>query len=265
MYSFHAFIDEAGDEGFKFRDEPKGSSEWFVMSACVIRAKHAPEAGRAFHKTLDPMEERRKSPTHFRNLPHEAKVALIAGIASLPVRAISVCFDKRAVANSTLISNRRLHFYAARLVLERISWITRDHHNPGEGNGKCSLTFSRCKNLSYSALGTYFERLREGRSNIAWDYLEAETNRLRVWNHEQSIWLRAADAIASGVCQGLELSQYGYCEDRYARMLQPVVYRNGTNYLSYGMKFMPRVPVAQPMGNGVRETDTRYEWVSVYR
>jgi hypothetical protein len=262
MHSFHAFIDEAGDEGFNFRDAPKGSSEWFVMSACVLRANRAPLAGRMFHETLDPIEDARKAPAHFRKLPHEARVALIAGIARLPIRAVSVCFDKRAVANSTLISNRRLHFYAARLVLERISWIARDFHTPGHGNGKCSLTFSRCKNLSYSALGMYFEHLRAGRSNIAWEHID--TDRLKVLNHEQSVWLRAADAIASGVYQALELSNYGHCEDRFARMLRPIVYRNGTNYRSYGMKFMPRTP-APSAGTMVMERDTRYSWVSLYQ
>ncbi|MCX6841973.1 MAG: DUF3800 domain-containing protein [candidate division WOR-3 bacterium] len=34
--SFVAYIDEAGDEGFKFG---AGSSEWFVISAAVFRRK----------------------------------------------------------------------------------------------------------------------------------------------------------------------------------------------------------------------------------
>lgn len=31
------YIDESGDEGFKFQDGEKGSSRWFVLSAVVVR------------------------------------------------------------------------------------------------------------------------------------------------------------------------------------------------------------------------------------
>jgi hypothetical protein len=34
--SFVAYIDESGDEGFKFA---KGSSEWFVLSAAITRKR----------------------------------------------------------------------------------------------------------------------------------------------------------------------------------------------------------------------------------
>jgi Protein of unknown function (DUF3800) len=39
-YSHVAYIDEAGDEGFKFAvDGKKGSSEWFVLSAVIVRTE----------------------------------------------------------------------------------------------------------------------------------------------------------------------------------------------------------------------------------
>ncbi|WP_229207695.1 MULTISPECIES: DUF3800 domain-containing protein [unclassified Duganella] len=34
---FVAYIDEAGDEGFKFLEGERGSSRWFVLSATIIR------------------------------------------------------------------------------------------------------------------------------------------------------------------------------------------------------------------------------------
>jgi hypothetical protein len=37
-FSFVAYIDESGDEGFNFAEFPEiKSSEWFVLSAVVIR------------------------------------------------------------------------------------------------------------------------------------------------------------------------------------------------------------------------------------
>ncbi len=35
--SFIAYIDESGDEGFHFKDDGRGSSRWFVLSAVVFR------------------------------------------------------------------------------------------------------------------------------------------------------------------------------------------------------------------------------------
>jgi len=39
--SFRVYIDESGDEGFKFRhaDDVQGSSHWFVLAAFITRKK----------------------------------------------------------------------------------------------------------------------------------------------------------------------------------------------------------------------------------
>ncbi len=49
--------------------------------------------------------------------------------------------------------------------------------------------------------------------------------------------LQVADAVASGFYQAIE-PQYGFTEDRYARMLRPIVFRRG-RHSSYGLKFIP--------------------------
>ena len=38
--SFVAYMDESGDEGFKFLPNDQGSSRWFVLSALVIRKEN---------------------------------------------------------------------------------------------------------------------------------------------------------------------------------------------------------------------------------
>ncbi|HWE01892.1 MAG TPA: DUF3800 domain-containing protein [Tepidisphaeraceae bacterium] len=38
--SFIVYIDESGDDGFKFNTGGSGSSEWFILSAVVIRARN---------------------------------------------------------------------------------------------------------------------------------------------------------------------------------------------------------------------------------
>jgi len=52
--SFIAFIDEAGDEGFKFKDWPeRASSEWFVLAACIVREGIDPQrCGRSSARSI---------------------------------------------------------------------------------------------------------------------------------------------------------------------------------------------------------------------
>jgi hypothetical protein len=121
-------------------------------------------------ETLDPIEERRNSPAHFANLNHDARVAVINQVSKLPIRGITICANKKRLEDGhSLGTRRRLYFYTARFLLERISWIARDKSRDNEGNGTCQLIFSHCKNLSYDLLCDYLKLLRKQNTQIAWD------------------------------------------------------------------------------------------------
>ena len=258
MHSFHAYIDESGDEGFVFRGAPeRGSSEWFVLSAVVVREARLAQASRILQTMIGPIEDARRSPIHFSKLRHDQQVALSYGLGKMPVRIITICVNKRRLnALHGLGQARRLYFYCTRFLLERVSWITRDQLVAAEGNGSCRLVFSASKGLSYAALSDYLSLLKVSQTNIAWPHIDTE--KFKVQPHNSSIWLRAADVAASGFFKALELSPHGLCEDRFARLLQPAVYCRGPNYSSYGMKFFPDRPEPEI------ERDNRYSWLSLY-
>jgi hypothetical protein len=67
--------------------------------------------------------------------------------------------------------------------------------------------------------------------------------------------LQIADALASSFFYGVQPSRHGFIEDRYARMLKPVVYHRQGRYLGYGIKFWPR-----EAGDLVAENE-RLKWV----
>ena len=74
--SFVAYVDEAGDEGFK--KIGKGTPEWFVLSALVTR-KHVDITS---VKVLDAvprvlLAKPAKLPLHFRKLKHHQKLAFV--------------------------------------------------------------------------------------------------------------------------------------------------------------------------------------------
>lgn len=257
MHSFYAFIDEAGDEGFVFKDPPqRASSEWFVLSAVIFHTEDQAGTSRVFKETLDPIEQHRRSPLHFRVLPHEARIPVVAKLAALPISVISICVNKKSLGPTTLENSRRLYYYCTRFLLERITWLVRDHPKREIGDGKCLITFSRSKRLSYENMASYLELLAKQRTEIAWVRLAPK---ICVKDHTQSIWLRAADAVASSTFRALELNEYGFTESRYICILKPVVYCRSSKYLSYGLKLFPSVPDVQP------EHNNRYDWLDIYK
>lgn len=260
MHSFHAYVDESGDEGFTFKDPPeRASSEWFVISAVVARAETLPRVARKVKAAFDIVEGARQgAQAHFSRLPHEARTALVHEISRLPIRVVSICVNKRAMAEDhTLRGNRRLYFYACRFLMERVSWISRDYKKHGTGDGRCKLTFSRCKNLSYEEMTQYFQRLKSQNTTVSWDNLD--TDGIKVQTHGESIWLKSADAVASGIAKAIELDRFGFCEDRFALAMKPITYSYNKRFISYGLKFFPQVPT--PENNKAN----RYSWLASFR
>ena len=98
--TFVAYIDEAGDEGFKF---DKGSSEWFVLGAVILRrASEMPEI-----KLIDDVRTRlnrgrpadrqfpAKKALHFRDLQHDVRKYYAARIAMASLTTAVVLIKKR--------------------------------------------------------------------------------------------------------------------------------------------------------------------------
>ena len=69
--------------------------------------------------------------------------------------------------------------------------------------------------------------------------------------------LQLADIAVSGLTAALEPDFYGNCEPRFARLLKPIVYHRGRNYLSYGAKMVPAA-------EGLELTNQQQEFVEIY-
>lgn len=96
--------------------------------------------------------------------------------------------------------------------------------------------------MSYKELKEYLEHLREdtGFFGVAIDWNVIRTEGITAYSSGKRMGLQIADAVASGFWYAVEASRLGFTEDRYARMLKPVVYRHKNQYLGYGLKFFPR-------------------------
>ncbi len=240
-HSFIAYIDEAGDEGFAFN---KGSSQWFVLAALILRAGNEPDSVKLVDRAREVFARPREYVLHFKKLKHQQRVYLVGEIAKLPARLVCVCIHKPSLtAQETFGERYRLYYYGTRYLLERISWLGRDHKKPSDGtNGLVELIFSNRSGMSYEELRAYLSHLREktGPLSVTIDWDVISENSVSAFNPSKRMGLQLADAVASSVFKALEVDAFGYTEPRYAQMLTAKYYRHRGNIKGYGIKLWPR-------------------------
>lgn len=251
---FIAYIDESGDEGYEFAEQPnRKCSEWFVLSAAIIRSTQ--------NAVLD---RRLGGAFHFQKAPHHACVNYAETVSHLPITAISVFFNKRLVPDDAAIRNRKhyLFDYSCKLLFERISWYCDEH--PERGNVK--IIFSHRRQLKLERLRAYLHRLSDGdlagsehpdlvKSSIRWRVVDLDM--LDVKEHDSLPGLRAADCLASGCARAVEYSKSNNTEHRFVKIFKRKFYKRGTRTLSYGLKFMPKNATEKddPLGS------SRFHWL----
>jgi hypothetical protein len=77
------------------------------------------------------------------------------------------------------------------------------------------------------------------RDSIHWPVIDID--RIEALDHSRRAGLQLADVIASSFAAGVETDKYGNCEPRYAEILRRTAYCRNNNYLSYGVKLVPRL------------------------
>ena len=254
--TFVVYVDESGDEGFNF---DAGSSEWFVLTAVVVHKAEDLEVCRLVDAVREDLGRVPKSPLHFRDLKHEQRLPYIARIAAANLRLVSVFVHKRSLAApETFRKESRLYFYAVRYLLERVSWYCRDHKTQRDiGDGSAEVIFSNRSGMSYDDLRDYLRWLRfqSKAADVRVDWTVIKPDQVIPYPPAKRMGLLIADAAAGSFFYAVQPSRYGFTEDRFARMLKPVVYHRQLKYRGYGLKFWPRE--VEPK----LETEPRFGWL----
>jgi len=244
-HSYLAFIDESGDDGLEKFREPGGrggSSSWLILSACLFRQVYSLDAVTWRDEISAKMPEKRSRALHFAELNHNQRVVAAQTIATKPVRALSVLAAKRPIPKDIYTEKNQLYFYMTRYLIERLSWLSRDlRPRVPEGDGRVAITFSRRGGMSYDAFREYLRRLKASNDKevrIHWPVIDIDA--VDAKDHSSSASLQLVDAIASSFASAVEPNIYGNCELRYAEILKPITYRRKGNYLSYGVKVVPK-------------------------
>lgn len=239
--SFVAYIDESGDEGFTFRADGSGSSRWLVLSALVMRKENDHLVVQTARQARELLRKPPKHALHFRDLKHEQRVALARLIGQMPSRTVSVLIHKPSIPEPENFQQEAysLYRYASRLLLERVSWLCREHRKKAAGDGKVELIYSNRSAMSYEDLRGYLHQLRLGAESrdIRVDWNVIDPDHVKAVNHDQLAGLQLADAVATSAYYAVTPNLYGDIEDRYFRLISSMIYRHEHRVDGYGLKF----------------------------
>lgn len=241
--SFRVYIDESGEEGFVFRPDGAGSSRWLILSAVVTRRENDLQVVRLMERVRQTLGRPPRQALHFCKLNHAQRVVWAREIAQTPLRTVSVLIHKPSIREPERFQSQKhlLYRYASRHLLERVSWLCRDHHKQDTGNGQAEVIFSNRSQMSYDELRGYLRKLKEdtGDFGVTIDWSVLNPDAIRAVEHSQLAGLQVADAVASSLFAALNPNPYGDTEDKYARHLLPTAYRHKGVLLGYGLKFWP--------------------------
>ena len=216
---FNVYIDESGDEGIK-----KGS-RYFILTALIVNEKDVINASNC----MDIVKKRilKENPFLHWNKLHGRykKIYLLKSLANQAIVIINVIVDTSCVkyiTSSLIYSNYIMYLF------ERVSWFLKA--NCGYGNIYLS---SRC-NLCENTLIKYIKRF----NNIKFNINLKRVNNLSVVDNQTLNLLQYADACTSALFQALKYNNTTHFE--YIKILLPKILRNKNNYLSYGLKIVPK-------------------------
>jgi hypothetical protein len=241
-YGFVAYIDESGDEGFVFHPDGGGSSRWIVLSALVMRKENDMQVVKVAKEARQLFAKPDKHPLHFRDLKHDQRVALARMIGQMSSRTVSVLVHKPSIPEPENFQQEAysLYHYASRLLLERVSWLCRDHRRKQHPqDGLVELIYSNRSAMSYEALRNYLQQLRgdSAQKEIRIDWSVVDPVNVKAVNHDQLAGLQLADAVATSAFYAVTSNRFGDVEDRYLRLLGNTVYRHEGRAEGYGLKF----------------------------
>jgi len=178
---------------------------------------------------------------HFRKLRDRDKLLLLEEIATADLRAIAVMIHKPSITNRSAFNQKNvLYHYAARYLLERVSWCCRDWAANGvNGDGTAEVHFSNRANLKMQEFQSYLERLRfQSDNRIDWSIIKPD--QCQILMPKRDLGQQIADAVASAFFFSVRSLHGNVPQPDYAQALHQVIYKAGTKYDGLGIKIWPR-------------------------
>jgi hypothetical protein len=254
---FIAYIDESGDDGLT-RIRPydiNGASEWFILSAVVVRADRQSELSWV-RDILGKLNSPQRRDLHFQRLDDLRRSKVCCEMANLPLRCFVVMSNKRNMRGYTnqraakVYTPARNWFYwwMTRLLLERVTDYCERRSALDFGEASIvRLVFSRRGGLYYSHFQAYLRWLRmQSRANALFlsqgdlKWTVVDESEVYAFDHSKRAGLQLADAVAGAFFQSVHLRTTGGSEPKFAMLLEPRIAADAAGKMyGYGVKVMP--------------------------
>lgn len=233
------YVDEAGDEGFKF--DPGRSSEWFFLTGVIVHSAFERQVSSCRDEILNKgwanLGQEPPSMLHWRECDHGKKVMIVRELADKPFTFMTVCLWKTQLDRAAALANKTdyLFRYACRFLLERMSWYVDDHA------GWLRVTFSNRNRFETEELQDYIGHIV--RSDECQIRPVIDPQEIRVRANGQIRMLQIADACAGATFNAFIQDKYGNCQPYYLLELKERLYRyptqQGPRVFGYGLKMFP--------------------------
>jgi hypothetical protein len=254
-----AYIDEAGDDGLETVGAAgkAGASEWWVMSAVVIKADREQETLKWGGQIVNALKQPQIQTVHFRKLKLEKQIVLCKLIASLDLRVFTFISHKANMQGYKNLHaelakvNKTAWFYAwcSKILLESVTdFVGRRSKRDHEEKRLLRLEFSSRGGVNIDDIRKYYKYIKDqaklGLSfnktfPLDWDVIDP--SEMFIYPNSMRIGLQLSDAVASSFYSAVSMSQGRTPNAQCAISLSPRVGRDakGRQYM-YGVKVMPR-------------------------
>ena len=254
----NAYIDEAGDEGFK-----EGSSQWFIISSVVVDNSNDRDIARVIDDIKSRLwEDVTRQPLHWIRLQHNQKQVVIQELSKQSFTLISVALEKKYLARERFDShydraNRMkfrwaMYFYATKLLVERICKYAERQ------DSVVNLIFENRSSISYQDLRAYLTLMTEypGPYSRSPTIQRKRIRSLEPKNKETKKLLQVADACSGALRDALEINRYGNVDGSYLVGLADKFDRLGGRLWGIGLKLFPRDK------GKIQEEYNCYDWMT---
>jgi hypothetical protein len=247
---YHAYIDEAGDEGLgklKVQGAAGGQSTFFAIGAILVDATGDAQLPQWRDDLVSPFPQRAGRTLHFRNFKHEQKVSVCHTLAAKPFGACVILSFKPTIVDSSKYEvfkqPQHLYNYLVRFNLERLTAAVRRRAAQHGHSAALTVTFSRRQGTDYDVMREYLQLIKDGKEvfpsigRIDWSVFDPKD--IRVENHAVRAGLQLADVVTSATYAAFEPSTYGYCEEGYCHTLRRKYIRSQGRALNCGLTLIP--------------------------
>lgn len=264
-----AYIDEAGDDGLSTVRpiDQKGSSEWLILSAVVIRSERENEIIDKTARIIDKLRLQAAANLHFSKLSEHKREFVCQEISELNCRIFVICSNKKNMRRyknpfaEQFPSKNWYYCWLTRILLERVTDFVnwRTIKDFGEVR-KLRVEYSNRGGLSYAQMGAYYKwlQIKSNAQNLftpfgdlKWPVIDHEL--FHVYNHKSRAGLQLADVVASSFFKECDVYSTGKLDSRFAKLLSPRIakYRDkkGAMAAGYGVKLLPSFYKAQLLAN----------------